>query len=78
MRAHPSASLPQGTARLVASKIEDCQVKPGERWGPCALYVANRGGPFWMIGCWDGEDWYGVGSGLIVSPTHFALLPDLE
>ena len=45
-------------------------IGPGERFGPCLLYArgySNSAMTNWFVGSWDGEDWYQLGTGLIVS-----------
>jgi hypothetical protein len=64
---------------MTAQQIETAPIEPGETFGPCLLYVpdeTDHGLTNWWVGAYDGECWYTFAGDLIVTPTHWAKLPE--
>ena len=59
--------------------IETAPAVMGEKFGPCLLYSKKDNNHAhmtpWLIGAWDGENWYTSGSGYFIYPTRWAPLP---
>lgn len=56
--------------------IEEAPIKPGIKFGPCALSPGINGCD-WIIGEWDGYAWFNQVGEIIIHPRYFALMPDL-
>ena len=57
----------------VSEPIATAPIEPEKPFGPCLLWP-GRGGPGWVIGCWDGMDWCDEDSELL-EPIAWAPLP---
>jgi hypothetical protein len=55
-------------------RMEAAPAELGEPYGPVLLYVPPHW-TGWLVGKWDGEAWYQVATGIIVTPTAWRPLP---
>jgi hypothetical protein len=58
------------------SLIVDAQVKEGEFFGPCVIGPGNASD--WIIGYWNGFNWYGDDGLVLREPRLYRLLPPLS
>jgi hypothetical protein len=59
--------------------MEKAPIEPGVEYGPCLIYSRERPHRFtnWRIGMWSGSEWYLFGTGIIVEPIAWSLLPQI-
>lgn len=60
-----------------ACSMDIAPIEAGVEFGPCLIYTDSTEGALtnWRRGMWDGENWYILGAGFIVSPIAWFPLP---
>lgn len=58
------------------SLIVDAPIKEGEFFGPCVIGPGNDSD--WVIGYWNGFNWYGDDGFVLREPRLYRLLPPLS
>jgi hypothetical protein len=54
--------------------IAQAPIDKDHGYGPCLLSPGINGNA-WVVGEWDGEDWWTLDGETRLEPSHYALLP---